>query len=363
MIHLSTRLLLLALALTGLVQTPAQAQDGPWAPPRPAESEKDWIRLTSGEWLWGTIDLMRDETLEFDSEELDGLKIDWADIAEIRSARYMTYVLVDHSVKTGTSTMRDNVVRIATDQGEREIPRNQVLAILEGKPTELNFWSAKVGVDYKARSGNTDQVDFGTRLSLKRDAPQGRLDLRYQGNYSKTEGVENIRNHRANLEWKIFVSRKFFITPINAELFQDKFQNIQSRATLGAGIGYFLTRTSKTDWFVELGGGYQETRYVSVQEGEEDKESNGSIPFRTTIDTELSKMIDLEAEYGVQVGVGSGSNTLHHTFILFEFELTGAIDFTASFTWDHQTRPTANAEGITPNKDDTAMGFGLAIDI
>jgi hypothetical protein len=39
--------------------------------------------LTSGEWLRGEINFMRDEVVEFDSEELDVLNIDWKDIAEL----------------------------------------------------------------------------------------------------------------------------------------------------------------------------------------------------------------------------------------------------------------------------------------
>ena len=81
------------------------AQEGAWNPPAPSSQERDWLHLTSGEWLWGTIELMRDESLEFDSEELDVVTIEWASISEIRSARIMTYVLLDGSMVTGTSTL------------------------------------------------------------------------------------------------------------------------------------------------------------------------------------------------------------------------------------------------------------------
>jgi len=84
--------------------------------------------------------------------------------------------------------------------------------------------------------------------------------------------------------------------------------------------------------------------------------------LRTTVEADITDDIELTAEYGVQVGFGDQANTIHHTFILLEFDLFGDIDFDASLTWDHNTRPKADAEGITPDKDDVAMSYGLSID-
>ena len=352
----------ITLALLVLATGFALAEEGPWAPPQPSEGEKDWIRLSSGEWLWGTIDLMRDESLEFDSDELDEVTIDWVDVVEIRSARVMTYVKQDGSMVTGTSSMKGDILRVDATEGFVEIPRPQIHSILEGAPTELNFWSAKLGADLKTLTGNTNQSDFGTKIFLKREAARSRIDIRYQGNFSKTDHVENVRNHRGNGEWKLFLSRKFFVSPVKLEYFSDKFQNIDHRITAGIGVGYYIKRSSKIDWFVELGGSYQETQYGSVELGEDEKDSNGSLPFRTTLETDLTSRIELTAEYGIQYALEDGANSIHHTFMMFELELWRDIDFDASITWDHSTKPKTNAEGLTPVKDDVAMYYGLSID-
>lgn len=355
-------ILTVTLTLWALTAGFAVAQDDVWAPPPPSDVEKDWIRLSSGEWLWGTIDLMRDESLEFDSEEMDNVTIDWVDVVEIRSARAMTYVKLDGSMVTGTSTMKGETILIDSTEGLVEIPRLQIASILEGKPTELNFWSAKVGVDVRTRTGNTNQEDFGARVFIKREAARSRIDVRYQGNFSKTNDVENIRNNRGNIEWKVFLSRKFFVSPVKIEFFSDKFQNIDRRLTGGVGLGYYISRNSKADWFVELGASYQDTRWRSVEPGEDLEESNGTVPFRTTLETDITKKIELTAEYGVQIGLGDEANHIHHTFVMFEIDIWGDIDFDMSFTWDHVTRPKTDAEGITPLKDDVATYFGLSID-
>ncbi len=337
------------------------AQEGVWAPPAPSANDRDWIRLSSGEWLWGTIDLMRDESLDFDSEELDDLSIDWDDVKEIRSSRVMTYAMVDGTLYTGTAALKDGILRVDAADGVHQLNHAQVHSILDGEPTELNFWSIKLGADWKILSGNTEQNDFGSKVFLKREAIRSRIDLRYQGNVSTVDEVETINNHRVNAEWKIFLSRRFFLTPVKLEFYSDNFKNMDLRSTGSVGAGYFMSRSSTADWYVEAGLGYEDTRYLSVLPGEEDSEGNASVPLRTTLEMDLTDNIELTAEYGIQVGIGDDTNSIQHTFILFEFDLIGDVDFTASFTWDHMSRPKENAEGVTPKKDDVAMAYGLSM--
>jgi putative salt-induced outer membrane protein YdiY len=347
--------------VSGLATATVQAQETQWLPPEPSTNEKDWVLLSSGEWIRGNIDLMRDEVLYFDSEEFDNVEIDWVDVVEFRCAQVMTFVRGDASTVIGTAQFKDGLLKVHTGAGIEEIPRWNIHSILEGEPKEINFWSAKIGADLKIFTGNTNQEDLGTRVFLKREAARSRIDIKYQGNYSVIDDIETVRNNRGNLEWKVFLSRKFFINPVKFEYYDDLFQNLDRRLTLGAGIGYYFTRGGKTDWFVELGGAYQDTRYESVEEGQEQSEANGSIPFRTTLETDITKRIELTAEYGVQYGLGSDVNSIHHTYVLFEIEIWKDFDFDMSLTWDHNTRPKTNAEGITPEKDDVTMYYGISL--
>lgn len=51
----------------------------------------DWVQLVSGEWIKGKIKRMRDDNLEFDSDKLDMLNIDFGDVALVHSPRIGTY--------------------------------------------------------------------------------------------------------------------------------------------------------------------------------------------------------------------------------------------------------------------------------
>ncbi|MFT5232727.1 MAG: hypothetical protein ACI9UK_001229 [Candidatus Krumholzibacteriia bacterium] len=358
---LFTSLVCLVAITLWLAPTANSAEETKWSPPDPSQAEKDWILLTSGEWLWGTIDLMRDESLSFDSEELDDLTIDWDKIVEIRSARILTYVMRNGSMVTGTSALKGPTLLITSANGLSEVPRGRIYTILEGEPTELNFWSAKLGADVSIRTGNTNQYDVGTRVSLKREASRSRIDLRYQSNFSERDSVSTVDNQRTSVEWKVFLSRLFFLTPLKAEYLQDAFQNIHGQYTVGVGVGYFIKRSSKLDWYVELSTAKQGTKYNSVLEGEDGSEDHLSIPMKTRLETDISSHIELEVDYSLQLGIGEGTSSSHRSYILLEIDLLGDTDFTASVTWDHVTNPKTNVDGITPNKDDVTMAYGISV--
>jgi putative salt-induced outer membrane protein YdiY len=349
---------MLPIALT-IGATPALAESN--LPPGTSGDTLDWVQLNSGEWLRGEIVLMRDEVLTFDSEKLDEVRIDWGDVTALHSPRVLSVATRDGEAITGTAELRDGTLRVATGQVVEEYSAQAIHAILVGELIEANFWSATVNASLVARSGNTDQADFTSRTNVKRETPASRLTLQYQGNYGRTDGVETVNNHRGSANYNLYLSRKLFVTPLAGEVFTDSYQNIDRRSGLSAGFGYYLVRAD-TDWWIYAGGGYQNTRYVSVQEGEEDSVNNGTFMVGSKLETDLRDDVELDAEYSVRFILGADETILHRVFIALSFDLFGDIDFNASLTWDHNTNPKPNADGVEPDKNDLITAFGLSID-
>ena len=157
--------------------SPVIAQDAAWTPPPPSETGDDWIKLTSGEWLRGEILLFRDEVLTFDSSELDELEIDWGDISEIRSPRPQTLTFLKKGVVTGTMAMKGDVIKVDTGSGVREYQRANLMSIISGKPSEINFWSIKVTLGLILRAGNSEQKDINSIVLIRREATRSRFDI------------------------------------------------------------------------------------------------------------------------------------------------------------------------------------------
>jgi hypothetical protein len=186
MIRFRAILLAFTLALAVLsASNQTFAQEARWEPPEPDPVSKDWLRLGSGEWLRGEIHLLNDDKLEFESEDLDDLVLDWDDVAALLSPRILTYTFSDGEAFAGTATLRDSVFVIRSGEETREFARSNLLSIIEGEPTEWNFWSAKVSVGIIGRSGNTDQEDLNSIVLLRRQATRSRFDIEYKGNFAR----------------------------------------------------------------------------------------------------------------------------------------------------------------------------------
>jgi putative salt-induced outer membrane protein YdiY len=342
----------------------ARADPERWLPPAPDAKQGDWIRLNSGEWLWGEVKGLRDKDLEFDSDELDLLKLDWDDVAELRSARILTYRFEDLGRFTGTAVMRDGTVAIQVGDQVKELPRESLLVILEGKPSELNFWSAKMSLGWVGRSGNTNQVDLNALIDVRRITTRSRVNMKYTGNIGSVQSEENINNHNALLSYDVLVTAGFFVTPVAFNYFKDRFQNINYRTTIGAAAGYAILRGGDVDWDLSMGAGYQNTKFVSVPEGEDDSEGTGAVIPSTKLEWDITGNVEFGFDYIAQISVPEIKNTVHHASWLLSVDIVGDIlDFDVSLVWDRVETPREDAEGNVPKRDDLRTAFGIGVDL
>jgi len=361
------RALSLLSMLVGLCMTigvgASVAQQSRWEPPPPDPKDKDWVQLTSGEWLRGDVQSLTDEDFLFDSEELDELTLDWEDIKELRSPRVLTYYFEDIGTFAGTAVMVDSLVSIRVGQELRNLPRSRLLSIIEGEPTELNFWSGKIQVGLVGRAGNSNQEDLNALLFLRRQTVRTRLDLNYKSNFGRVEGEQNINNHDGTLRFDYIIASGFFVTPASANLFSDRFQNIALRSNITAGVGYFITRRKRVEWQVKLTGGYQSTRYVSVEEGADGKQAGGVAIPSTSLDIDLTGSLELVADYSANIDFSPRKNSFQHGGLLFTLDAFGDLaELSLSFTWDRTQNPQKASDGTVPERDDYRTKIGVGID-
>jgi putative salt-induced outer membrane protein YdiY len=327
----------------------------PWHPPAPEPDGFDWVRLTSGEWLKGEIKVLREESLEFESDKLDTLNLDWEDVAEVRSPRQVRVLFDDDEIAVGTLLMKETRVQVGTKQYDR----SQVLAILPGKPDPLGNLSGKVSLGLTARSGNTNQSDLTLAAWIRRRTLDSRSELKYVGNLGELEGSQTVNNHRLTGYHQMFVTRHFYIAPLSFEAFRDRFSNIDLRFTPIAGVGYRLLDTKDTEWTVDAGAGVRYTSFVSVEPGADESEWTLAGLLGTGFESELTDKIDLTMSYTAQIGIPDTNDTNQNAEITFSIDLVGELDLNVSFFWDRVGRPAATASGEVPEKDDFRLVLGL----
>lgn len=320
-------------------------------PDAPPDAAFDWVQLKSGEWLKGRIRALQDESLDFESEELEDQEIQWKDVRELRSGRPMVIEFRDRRMIRGPVAITPDEVRVGSD-GAVTQPRTNLFGLTPGGERELDHWTAKVSAGLNVRTGNTEQTDFDARVDLRRRTPNTRLNLEYTGAFSHLEGVKSEDSHRVNALFDYWLSPRFFARLPFLEYFRDPFQNVAGRATAGAGIGYDLFHRPRFEWDLTTGPAFQQVWFDSVPEGEDDAKSAAAIVFGTHLEWEISKRIDLTADYRGQYTRREIGETTHHAEIRFEFELTKTLDLDFSAVWDRISHPKEAGNGVTPEPDD-----------
>jgi len=351
-----THLFIFIISLSFFISSSILAENGnnEW---RPEALKFDWVQLTSGEWLRGELKSMYNKKLEFDSDKLDLLIIDWEDVKYLQSFQPGSVKIENHGSIIGILTISDKKITVTNKENIIEFNRDEIISFSPGGDREIDLWSINFTIGMNLKSGNTEQIDLNSKLSAKRRTANSRFLLDYIGNLSKTNAlsgnlVETINNHRLSGALDIYVTRHFFYNPINAEFYVDPFQNIELRTTIGAGLGYTFIDTGKTEWNITTGPAFISTKYISVQAGEDLHVNSVSLSISTDLDTELTKTIDFLYKYNMLISEKKSGGYSHHMIATIKNEISKDLDLDISAVWDRITYPTRDDAGIEPEQDD-----------
>lgn len=332
----------------------------------PPDSQFDWLRLTSGEWLKGELKSLYNFQLEFESDELDTLIFDWDDISVVRTAapaavRYENPAQGNVPlVARGQLTLIGDTATIGSGPDATTIERNQIVAIAKGTLKERDFWSGKLTIGANIRSGNTEVTDSNIYFLIQRRRAISRFYTDYRANFSSTRGEETQNNHRVNSYFDSFTSRRWFWRVVFAEYFRDRFQNVENQFTLGTGAGYDLIRTPKTELnlFGGIGALYKEA--VSVEEGQDTANTSPSISFGTYYDTELTSRLDFDFRYTGRLVDEENGQYIHNLVTTLSSDIVGELDLDLTWQWDRTQKPAQAADGSTPDQDDYRFTVGIS---
>lgn len=332
----------------------------------PVDNEFDWLQLTSGEWLKGEFKVMYDYTVEFGSYELDLQKFDFDDVKQLRT-RAMTTVLVkgedDHNdMKTlyGMLFIKGDQVVLRRSEYEVNIQRDRVLAIAGGQQREKRYWSGMASVGLNARGGNTETEDITFQVNLKRRTVQNRSNIDFLANHSSTDSDETVNNQRLSGNHDRFLTARIYWRAVDAEYYRDPFSNIAGQYSGGTGIGYDIIHSSRTEWGIGSGVGFQEMRFDSVQPGEDKSSSSFFLTAGTGIEHNLTGDIDLIYDYSMRWLNDDNGKYTHHMVATISFDVIGGLGLDISGIWDRIEEPQPDSNDELPEKDDYQLIVSLA---
>lgn len=343
----------------------------------PSTLHYDWIELTSGEWLKGYLKSLDNKTVEFDSEKLDMQVFDFSDIRKIRLHRRVSVsIFIPDSIGEGyfgyrnrtrtlTGRMRvdNDTVTIEVGKEIHTFPREQLISIGFGDSrTAWENWSGRMTFSFDVRTGNSKRIDYTAQGLLKRQTTDTRLTLDYFGNILSTNDTETTNDHRLREVFNIYLTDVVYITPVYAEYYTDKYQNIANRYTVGLGAGYTLMDTATIEWDGGFGPGYIYTDFDTVEAGRKSSSSSMALSVRTNFEMEISNDIDFTVNYALTYSNQETGGYKHHMIIALNNSLTSWFDVDISLVWDYIANPETSSNGETPYNNDIQLLVGLGIE-
>jgi hypothetical protein len=317
--------------------------------------------LNTGEWLKGTIDGIRNDRMEFDSDKFDDLQIKMKDVVRTYSITRNTFVLTEQRVIIGVGEITRDSVVIEKESGREVYPREELISLAVGDRTEWKLWSGKTSLGISSSSGNTSQLNANIQASLRRRGAFLRMETVYYGNFGQSNGETNVENQRMSFQADLFVKDRFFLIPAVLEFYTDAFANIDFRIKPGAGMGYQIAQKADVDWEVTVLGQYQYLRFISTAVGEQSTSDSFAISAATNATWDITDDITLDTSYGLTLPTSGDSKLDQQATINLEIDITKYLTVNSTLNWTRIGNPQQQANGAIPKKNDLAMSVGLGL--
>lgn len=324
----------------------------------------DWVQLVSGEWIKGNIARLRNDKMEFDSDKLDMLYLDFADVLLVHSPQVNTYVFDDRASATGPAVITAEQVIVQTDEGTKTFPRSELESIVEGEK-ERDWWSMKLRFGLTLNRGNTNQFTYDIKFNTRREDRLTLLDLNYNATFGKTNGVQNVNRQLGEFLFNVFLGSRWWVTPAFGQFFNDRFQNIKFRATPAAGAGVHIFDKPKVKWDFITGIGYQYLNALAPAAGTRNPQNDAFIPLYTYWDFDITGDIDFTVSWLTNLVVTTIGNTNHTGKADLSVELTSVIDLDLAFLYLRTEQPVQPADPALPaiEKNDYQLVVGISLEL
>ncbi len=340
--------------------TASQSTNNLWRPPGVGKDGSDWLELKSGEWLRGELRYIQHRKVEFDSDELNDSSLKLKDIRQVLPSKPMFTKFEGRDDIYGTVVISNETVQVFGPE-QLNLSRDQLTGITPGGKREIDFWSAKASIGLNLQSGNTRQANMSASAELARRTPSTLMQLDYLGNYSVVQGTENVNNHRLTTTYDIRLNRHWFLQPLWFEYYLDPVANIAHRETVAVGVGYYIFDQDGLEWNFSGGPGYQNTRFKTVEFGQDSSASTPAGVLQSSFKIDLTRKLKFNQTFSATVMSEHAGTYSHHTVSALEFEIKRHLDLDVSFVWDYLQNPQPEAGGAIPQHSDFRLNVGLGV--
>lgn len=225
----------------------------------------DEVRLADGSLVMGKVVSIAGGKLKVATEFAGEIEIELAKVSSIATAEPRQIRIGDAPAVEGTLGLDDGTQVLTVNGDVRPLALTEISDVRDvGAPPapekpRVN-WIGKAEVGLTGKSGNTDRVDARALVSTTRVGPRGRLILTLRGAYAQVDGTRSQNEIMGTELYERDITDRLFGYQ-KLELEYDEFEDLDLRATLTAGLGYFVIRSKKQELKVRGGIAYQREQF------------------------------------------------------------------------------------------------------
>jgi hypothetical protein len=199
--------------------------------------------------------------------------------------------------------------------------------------------------------------------SLMRADQNVRSLISYEGAFGYAAKEETVNRHIGDAEVTVYVTRRLYVNALVAQFLNDRFQNLRLRATPSAGVGVHLFDTSKVEWNLDGGPGYQYTNLLSTETGATNPQHDGTISVGSFFKWKFIPDNKIELEWRSNLVYTQIGLTNHTGSARLKLKITSVFRFTTEFMYLRTENPSAKEDGTTPKSNDYQLVVGVLVRI
>jgi putative salt-induced outer membrane protein YdiY len=234
----------------------------------PGAALADAVYLKNGDRISGTVEHLNGDVLEITLPYADDttIKIDVSEIVSIETDEEVNIMLEDGTLsKARLERVPEGgvILRRGTGVAQATIPLQQ-LAYIKPSAKESGVgvdWSGGVILGVTDTSGNTDTRDAYVEAGLKATAKEWRWTSGGRAKYAENSGTQTAGSWLVDtrFDW-FFLERQYLYARASAQ--RDTFSGIDLRWTAGAGYGYKVLESGRTNLELRAGLDHVSTKRV-----------------------------------------------------------------------------------------------------
>jgi putative salt-induced outer membrane protein YdiY len=234
----------------------------------------DQVSLKNGDRLTGTIVTSDAKTLTLKSEYAGTVAIQWDAIDQISSSQALYLGSKDGQVIVGPVTTQDGKFEVATkESGPVTLAKADIVSVRNKDeeaayeaqierlrhPSLVDLWTGSLDTGLALVRGNSESTTFNFGLHAVRDAPRDKITYYTTSVFARSlvngKNATTAQAISGGVRYDLNVSDKAFAFG-TLDMFNDRFQDLDLRAVLGAGGGYHAVKNTGTTLDLLAGGAF-----------------------------------------------------------------------------------------------------------